>query len=174
MTNRKFDNNDSGNGNTHNNKKISKLLQIRNPLMSTPKIALVLTGLMALTGLIYCTAALEESAQAGKESAAKLETTFFTTTAVAYFGMAGWVFRVKKRFTSRLPYIITIIGSAALIAIYISSRTTNFPIVGLQEDIDFTDMLSKVLQVAIILLGSYLLLCIRSVVITSSIRFLEP
>jgi hypothetical protein len=168
MTKRKFDNN----GNAYN-KKTTNLLQI-NPLMSIPKLALVLTGLMALTGLIYCIAALEESTQAGKEVAAKFETIFFTTVALAYFGVAAWMFRVKKRFTSRLPYTISIIGSAALIAIYVSSRIINFPIVGLQEDIGFTDMLSKALQVSIILLGSYLLLSIRRVIRTSSIRFFEP
>ena len=156
MTKRKFDINDNA-----YNKKVSNLLQIKNPLMFTPKLPLVMTALMALTGLIYCIAALEESAQAGKEVAATLETIFFTTTAVAYFGIAAWMFIIKNRFNGGLPYTISIVGSAVLIAIYVSSRIINFPIVGLQEDVGFIDMLSKVLQVSIILLGSYLLLCIR-------------
>ena len=125
--------------------------------MLTPKLPLVLIALMALTGLIYCIAALEESAEAGKEVAATLETIFFATTAVAYFGIAAWMFKTKNRFDGRLPYTISIVGSAVLIAIYVSSRIINFPIVGLQEDVGLIDMLSKVLQVSIILLGSYYL-----------------
>jgi hypothetical protein len=164
MTKRKSYNNDNA---YNNNKKSKQLTAIKNPLMFTPKLELVLTTLMALTGLIYCVAALEESAQAGKEVAATLETIFFTTTAVSYFVIAAWMCRIKNRFNGGLPYTISIAGSAALIAIYVSSRIINFPIVGLQEDIGFIDMLSKVLQVSIILLGSYLLLCMRRVVRTS-------
>ena len=81
--------------------------------MFTPKLELVLTTLMALTGLIYCIVHLE-SLQAGKEVGATLETIFFTTTAVSYFVITAWMCRIKNRFNGGLPYTISIAGSAAI------------------------------------------------------------
>jgi hypothetical protein len=51
---------------------------------------------------------------------------------------------------SKLPYVISIVGSLILIGLYIASRTFALPIVGLQEDIGSIDIISKVLQVGII------------------------
>ena len=51
------------------------------------------------------------------------------------------------------PYIVSIIASMALIAIYISSRTVGVPIVGVEYYIGRLDIVSKVLQVVAIALS---------------------
>ncbi len=56
---------------------------------------------------------------------------------------------LENKYYSKIPYIIAIIGSIALIAFYISTRTMNIPSIGVQDDIGTTDILSKVMQ------GSY-------------------
>jgi hypothetical protein len=55
-----------------------------------------------------------------------------------------------------------LIGSIALIALYIASRNVNLPVVGQQEDIGVTDLASKVLQVGVIVICSILLVKSKS------------
>ena len=50
---------------------------------------------------------------------------------------------------SKVPYVVAIIGSAALIVFYIATRTINLPNIGLQSDVGSTDIACKVLQGAI-------------------------
>ena len=58
---------------------------------------------------------------------------------------------------NRIPYMVAIVGSLALIALYVLSRTISLPIVGLQEDVGTIDVLSKVLQIGIVAGSVYLL-----------------
>jgi hypothetical protein len=63
----------------------------------------------------------------------------------------------RKHHYSKVPYIIAIIGSAALIVFYIATRTIDLPTIGLQTDIGSIDIAAKVLQGAIIV-GSLVVL----------------
>jgi hypothetical protein len=54
-----------------------------------------------------------------------------------------------KHRINKVPYII---GSLALITLYTLSRTVSLPLIGFEEHIGSIDILSKVLQVGIILL----------------------
>ena len=63
---------------------------------------------------------------------------------IAYIAAGIWM--LENKYYSKVPYIIAAIGSIALIAFYISTRTMNIPSIGLQDDIGTIDILSKVMQ----------------------------
>ncbi len=90
----------------------------------------------------------EEEAEGGDAAATQVEIAFFTIAGVAYAGVGAWI--IKNKGKTNTPYLIAIGGSIAIIGLYVASRTIDMPIVGLQEDIGTIDILSKVLQVAII------------------------
>ena len=57
--------------------------------------------------------------------------------------------------------MLAIIGSGALIVLYVLSRTVNMPLVGQQDDVGFIDVGSKVLQGAIIAASVYIIAAIK-------------
>ena len=63
---------------------------------------------------------------------------------------------LENKYYSKIPYILAIIGSIALIAFYISTRTMNIPSIGVQDDIGTIDILSKVMQVTIAGISIYI------------------
>jgi hypothetical protein len=88
-----------------------------------------------------------ESKNQGDIIATVNEMVFFIIVGVAYIAAGIWM--LENKYYSKIPYIIAIIGSIALIAFYISTRTMNIPSIGVQDDIGITDILSKVMQAAI-------------------------
>jgi predicted small integral membrane protein len=63
----------------------------------------------------------------------KNEMAFFIIVGIAYIPIAIWILKVKHN--NKIPYIIAIIGSAALILFYVLTRTISIPSIGLQSDI---------------------------------------
>ena len=57
---------------------------------------------------------------------------------------------IKRKYHSKVPYIVAITGSAALIGFYIATRIVSIPTIGLQTDIGTIDTVSKILQGSII------------------------
>src|SRR5690349_12770720 len=53
------------------------------------------------------------------------EMIFFIVTGIAYIAAGIWM--MENKYYSKIPYVIAAIGSIALIAFYISTRTTNIP-----------------------------------------------
>ena len=104
--------------------------------------------MMLSTGIIYFVAASET------ESSAYVEMTLFVVSGCAYIAVGLWMAKSKG---SRSPYMVAIVGSLALIGLYILSRTVSLPIVGLQEDVGTIDILSKVLRIGIVAGSVYLL-----------------
>jgi hypothetical protein len=88
-----------------------------------------------------------ESKDQGDIIATVNEMVFFIVVGVAYIAAGIWM--LENKYYSKIPYIIAIIGSIALIAFYISTRTMNIPSIGVQDDIGTTDILSKVMQAVI-------------------------
>ena len=80
---------------------------------------------------------------------------FFTMVGIAYTLIGFWM--IKSKYHSKIPYIVAIAGSTALIVFYIVTRTVSLPTIGLQTDIGIIDTISKILQGAIIV-GSLFLL----------------
>jgi len=125
--------------------------------------------LMLVTGAVYLVVATEEIAEANgvyeeqnpNESieGALIETVFFATVGGAYIPVGLWA--ISSRDSSKTPYVLAVIGSGALLILYILSRTVNMPLVGQQNDVGFIDILSKGLQVGIISVSAYIIISIR-------------
>ncbi len=130
---------------------------------STNLLVFIVGGLMLITGGIYFYESYSESSEFNTELAAQAETMFFATAGILYVPFGIWM--LKSKLASRAPYIISIIGSVALIVLYIASRNVNLPIVGQQEDVGVTDLASKILQTGIIAICSVLLVRSKSRVV---------
>jgi hypothetical protein len=76
------------------------------------------------------------------------ELIFFMIVGIAYIIVGFWI--LKRKYHSKIPYIVAIAGSAALIVFYIATRTVSLPTIGLESDIGIIDTVSKILQGAII------------------------
>ncbi|EIJ65306.1 hypothetical protein BD31_I1771 [Candidatus Nitrosopumilus salaria BD31] len=125
--------------------------------------------LMIASGAVYLFVATEEIAEANEvyeeqdvgESieGALIESVFFATVGGAYIPVGLWA--ISSRHSSRTPYWLAIIGSGALITLYVLSRTVDMPLVGQQDDIGVIDLGSKVLQGGIIAASIYIIAAIR-------------
>lgn len=113
--------------------------------------------LMLVTGAVYLFVATQEIAEANEvheeelsESikGALIETILFSTVGGAYVPVGLWA--ISTRQSSKTPYYLAVIGSGALILLYVLSRTIDLPLVGIQDDIGFIDISAKVLQAPII------------------------
>jgi hypothetical protein len=136
-------------------------------MQTSATVALVVAGLLVTIGIIYLQSAYQEPIDAAKDAgggdstgtaaggmdlATLLQTSFFTTAGLANFVVAGWIL-IRRNNSVRTPYLIAAGGSAALIILYITSRTVNIPIVGIQYDVGAKDILCKILQGAVIVLS---------------------
>jgi len=127
--------------------------------------------LMLATGTLYLFVSTQEIAEASEEfednignpqefeSGAFIETAFFAAVGAAYIPVGLWA--TITRHTSKVPYVLAIGGSFALIGLYVLSRTADIPFVGLQDDVGFIDILSKILQGGIIAISAYIIISIR-------------
>jgi len=127
--------------------------------------------LMLSTGVLYLFVSTQEIADASQEfkenagkpqefeSGAFIQTAFFAAVGAAYIPIGLWA--TITRHTSKIPYVLAIVGSLALIGLYVLSRTVDIPLVGQQNDIGFIDILSKVLQSGIIAVSAYIIISIR-------------
>ena len=126
--------------------------------------------LMIASGAVYLFVATEEIAEANEvyeeqdvgESieGALIESVFFATVGGAYIPVGLWA--LSSRHSSKTPYWLAIIGSGALITLYVLSRTIDMPMVGQQDDVGLIDVGSKVLQGGIIAASVYIIAAIRS------------
>ena len=82
------------------------------------------------------------------------EMIFFIIVGIAYIAAGIWM--LENKYYSKIPYVIAAVGSLALIAFYIATRTINIPTIGIQDDVGTIDILSKVLQAAIAGLSIYI------------------
>ena len=121
-------------------------------------IVYTLCGILITTGIVYFLVAYGEytdwiellSFDIQDETTEKqVEITLFITSGLIYLGLVLWL--IKTRFIQNSPYIAAIIVSAALIITYVASRTVGVPIVGVEYYVGKLDMISKILQVIVIL-----------------------
>jgi hypothetical protein len=94
---------------------------------------------------------------------AQIETALFAAASAGYLSVAVWM--LKKKQNTKVPYLIAIAGSLSLIILYAVSRMISLPIVGLQDDIGFIDIVSKILQGGIIAGCIYILMSSRRSII---------
>jgi hypothetical protein len=93
---------------------------------------------------------------------AQIETTLFAAASAGYLSVVVWM--LKKKENTKVPYLIAVVGSLSLIILYALSRMISLPIVGLQEDIGFMDIISKILQGGIIAGCLYILMPSRRLI----------
>ena len=146
-------------------------------LAHKPLIVYVITALMVATSLLYFYVAYEDyqellqsSAAANADSkdaaaasaediaATRNEMTFFLIVAISYIPISIWMLKVKH--SSKIPYIIAIVGSAALLVFYILTRAVDIPSIGLQSDVGTTDIAVKIIQAAIVAISSFLVVSV--------------
>jgi hypothetical protein len=145
-------------------------------LAHKPLIVYVITASMISTSLLYFYVAYEDyqellqssasSNSDNKDAAASVddiqatrnEMIFFLIVAICYIPIAIWMLKVKQ--SSKMPYIIAIVGSAALIVFYVLTRVIDLPTIGLQTDVGTTDIATKILQGAIVAISSFLVLSV--------------
>ena len=144
---------------------------------SLSTIVYIVTALMLSTAIIYFVVASQSYSELSKiasqssidkEAMSEImgitnELIFFTIVGIAYILVGFWM--IKSRYHSKIPYIVAITGSAALIVFYIATRTVSLPTLGLQTDIGIIDTVSKVLQGAIIV-GSLFVLRLSKRIVT--------
>lgn len=108
---------------------------------------MIVSSLMSICGIIYFVTSYTQSLE-GNDSGSQIQAMFFATVGIVYIPMGMWMLR--NRLHSRGPYVISILVSVFLVVLYVVSRTTNLPIVGIQTDIGIVDIITKIIQVGII------------------------
>lgn len=132
----------------------------------------VVAALLIATGAVYILVTVQQIGEAKAEfedeeskklsefdSAAYVETAFFAGVGGSYIPIGIWT--MHSRNNNRTPYYIAIVGSISLIGLYVLSRTIDLPLVGLQDDVGFIDIFSKILQGGIIATSVFVIATIR-------------
>jgi len=145
-------------------------------------IVYIVTALMLSTAVIYFAVASQSYSELSKITSQssvskdalteimgiRNELIFFTIVGIAYILVGFWM--LKHKYHSKVPYIVAIAGSAALIVFYIATRTVSLPIIGLQTDIGTIDTVSKVLQGAIIVGSLFVLRLPKRILIIDKMK----
>lgn len=132
----------------------------------------VLAALLVSNAIVYLIVASQEYGDLiefqqigidGETQEKQLEISVFVGASLIYLGLVIWV--VKSRLKNKNPYLISAVFSIIMIGIYIASRTVGVPVVGVEYYVGKIDIISKILQAAIIGLAGYLTFSIRSICI---------
>lgn len=83
----------------------------------------------------------------------QIEIVFFTVCGIAHVPIGLWIYRNRKNDAS--PYLIAVTGSLVVVLLYILYKTVAPSINDLHEDFGVLNILSRILQVSIIITGSY-------------------
>jgi hypothetical protein len=106
---------------------------------------------------------LQQTGIDGETQEKQLEISVFVGASIIYLGLVVWV--LKSRLKNKNPYLVSAVFSIVMIGIYIASRTVGVPVVGVEYYVGKLDIISKILQAAIIGLAGYLIFSIRSIYI---------
>ena len=128
----------------------------------------ILLVLIVSTAIIYFVVASQEYSDLveflqvgiqGETQEKQVEMALFIGAGIIYLGLFVWILKTKLR--SKIPYIVVAAISAILIATYVASRTIGVPIVGVEYYIGKLDIVNKVLEVIMIGISVYLIFAIR-------------
>lgn len=150
----------------------------------TVKIAYITVALILLTGAIYFYVASQDYTDISQSAhqpadnkdaqdimATTNEMIFFIIIGLGYTAVG--IYTLENRYRNKIPYIMVVIGSSVLILFYIMTRTINIPSIGIQDDVGGTDILTKVMQAAIVVLSSYILVSLIKRKSQSAVPILE-
>ncbi len=99
----------------------------------------VLLALMLSTAIVYFMVASQEYSDLleflevgiqGETQEKQVEMALFIGAGIVYLGLFVWILKTKLR--SKIPYIVVAAISAILIATYAASRTIGVPLVGVE------------------------------------------
>jgi hypothetical protein len=117
----------------------------------------ILLALIVSTAVIYFVVASQEYSDLveflevgiqGETQEKQVEMALFIGAGIVYLGLFVWILKTKLR--SKIPYIAVAAVSVVLIATYAASRTIGVLIVGVEYYIGKLDMVNKVLEVIMI------------------------
>ena len=132
----------------------------------------VLLALMLSTAIVYFMVASQEYSDLlefldvgiqGETQEKQVEMTLFIGSGIVYLGLFVWILKTKLR--SKIPYIAVAAISAILIVTYAASRTIGVPLVGVEYYIGKLDIANKVLEVIMIGISVYLIFAVRKTMI---------
>jgi len=83
----------------------------------------------------------------------QIEIVFFTVCGIAHVPIGFWVYKNRKNDAG--PYLIAVTGSLLIVLLYILYKIVAPPINDAREDFGVLNILSRTLQVSIIIAGSY-------------------
>ena len=83
----------------------------------------------------------------------QIEIVFFTVCGIAHVPIGFWVYKNRKNDAG--PYLIAVTGSLLIVLLYILYKIVAPPINDAHEDFGVLNILSRTLQVSIIIAGSY-------------------
>lgn len=146
-------------------------------ISSSYTIMYILLALIVSTAVVYFIVASQEYSDLleflqvgiqGETQEKQVEMALFIGSGIVYLGLFIWILKTKLR--SKIPYIVVAAISAILIATYAASRTIGVPLVGVEYYIGKLDMVSKVLQVIMIGISVYLISMMRKTKIIERIK----
>jgi hypothetical protein len=132
----------------------------------------ILLVLIVSTAVIYFVVASQEYSDLleflevgiqGETQEKQVEMTLFIGSGIVYLGLFVWILKTKLR--SKIPYIAVAAISAILIVTYAASRTIGVPLVGVEYYIGKLDMANKILEVIMIGISVYLIFAVRKTMI---------
>ena len=132
----------------------------------------ILLALIVSTAVIYFVVASQEYSDLiefldvgiqGETQEKQVEMTLFIGSGIVYLGLFVWILKTKLR--SKIPYIAVAAISAILIVTYAASRTIGVPLVGVEYYIGKLDMANKILEVIMIGISVYLIFAVRKTMI---------
>jgi hypothetical protein len=99
----------------------------------------------------------------GETQEKQVEMVLFIGAGIVYLGLFVWI--LKTKLSSNIPYIVVAAVSVILIVTYAASRTIGVPLVGVEYYIGKLDIANKVLEVIMIGMSIYLIFGVRKTMI---------
>ncbi|HZC47470.1 MAG TPA: hypothetical protein VE244_00280 [Nitrososphaeraceae archaeon] len=132
----------------------------------------ILLVLIVSTAVLYFVVASQEYSDLveflqvgiqGETQEKQVEMALFIGAGIVYLGLFVWILKTKLR--SKIPYIVVAAISVVLIVTYAASRTIGVPLVGVEYYIGKLDIANKVLEVIMIGISVYLIFAVRKTMI---------
>ena len=116
-------------------------------MITVNKLRYILVVLISCTALIYFLTAHQDEEEL-KNFDFNSQEGLADQVGIGYSSMSIWI--LIGRTNMIIPYSITMVGSILLIGIYLLAITNGVPIVGVKDESDVLDTVSKMLQASII------------------------
>jgi hypothetical protein len=146
-------------------------------ISSSSIIMYILLALIVSTAVIYFVVTSQEYSGLleylevgiqGETQEKQVEMALFISAGIVYLGLFVWI--LKTKLTSKIPYFVVAAVSVILIVTYAASRTIGVPLVGVEYYIGKLDIANKVLEVIMIGMSVYLIFGVRKTLIKETIR----